>query len=463
MNQATVQPATGAPDIPAARPWKLALLWLAGLGPFFYLSYGLANYLAAQAAAHGQVPSVVFGWEHGIPFVPWTIYPYWSINAFYALSVFLAVNRQQLHRHGLRLLTAQIIAVTCFILWPLAFTFGAPAVEGAPALLFNALRGFDKPFNQAPSLHIALAVILWDWYRQFIHARWARGLLHGWTLLICVSVLSTYQHHFIDIPTGALLGVWCCWLWPVHGEKLPVQDMRQPTGKAIKLASLYGAGAVLCAAGAMRSTAWGLLWWWPALALLLVAANYAFLDARGFAMQPHGRMGWAARWLYAPYRVAAWINARLWTRGQALANEVLPGVWLGRLPSTSEWVAAGRPRIVSLCAELQAPHQADARCVPLLDLLPPTPDQLQQASRAIADMQKNVSHQAPPLWACCALGYSRSAAALATWLVDSGHCTNADEALACIRRVRPQVVLHTAHLHAVQQACAYAKPCQHLM
>ncbi len=47
---------------------------------------------------------------------------------------------------------------------------GSRRSTGAPALLFNALRGFDQPFNQAPSLHIALAVILWDWYRQFIPA-----------------------------------------------------------------------------------------------------------------------------------------------------------------------------------------------------------------------------------------------------------------------------------------------------
>ena len=37
--------------------------------------------------------------------------------------------------------------------------------------MFDALAGFDKPFNQAPSLHIALLVILWELY-----ARQARGV-----------------------------------------------------------------------------------------------------------------------------------------------------------------------------------------------------------------------------------------------------------------------------------------------
>src|SRR4051794_28807079 len=186
-----------------ARPWRRALAWLAFLGPLFYATYGLAN---AWASSRPDVPSVVFDWEHHVPFWPWTIFPYWTINVFYAVSFFVAKDRHALDRHGARLLTVQVLAVACFVLWPLRFVFGQPDVTGAPAFLFEALRGFDRPFNQAPSLHIALAVILWDWYRRLFTARWARAVLNVWTLLICASVLTTWQHHFIDLPTGALLG-----------------------------------------------------------------------------------------------------------------------------------------------------------------------------------------------------------------------------------------------------------------
>jgi hypothetical protein len=160
-----------APSWPQ-RSWRRAAAWLAALAPFFYLSYGLANH---SAAGRKSVPSIVFDWEAGIPFWAWTIFPYWSINVFYGLSLFLCRTRHELDRHGCRLLTAQVVAVSFFIATPLAFTFGQPPVDGAAGWLFAALRGFDKPFNQAPSLHIALAVILWDLYRRLITPGWARA------------------------------------------------------------------------------------------------------------------------------------------------------------------------------------------------------------------------------------------------------------------------------------------------
>ena len=43
--------------------------------------------------------------------------------------------------------------------------------------------GFDKPYNQAPSLHIALLVVLWVCYARYASGAW-RWLLHGWFALI---------------------------------------------------------------------------------------------------------------------------------------------------------------------------------------------------------------------------------------------------------------------------------------
>jgi membrane-associated phospholipid phosphatase len=200
--------ACGAPAEP--RPWRRSLAWLAFLGPFFFLTYGFANWAATRRL---DVPSLAFGWESDIPFWAWTILPYWSIDLLYGLSLFACATRRELDAHARRLLTAQVIAIACFLLVPLRFSFERPAAAGVAGLLFDALAGFDQPFNQLPSLHIALAAILWALYARKLHGV-ARRAMEAWFLLICGSVLTTYQHHFIDIPTGLLLGALCIWAWP---------------------------------------------------------------------------------------------------------------------------------------------------------------------------------------------------------------------------------------------------------
>lgn len=434
-----------------ARPWRRALGWLALLGPLFYLSYGTANHLAA---ARDAVPSIVFGWERHIPFWDWSIFPYWSVNAFYAASLLLARSRHELDRHGARLLTAQAVAVLCFIALPLRFSFGQPEAQGAAGWLFAALRSFDQPYNQAPSLHIALALILWDLYRRPIHGRAARWLLHGWTLAICVSVLTTYQHHFIDIPTGALLGVLCIWAWPLERQVSMARAWRcSADAHRRRLALRYAAGAALLVALTVVLTprVGAVVWWllWPALSLALVALNYLGLGARGFQMDASGRMAWPARVLLAPYRAAAGFNAWCWTRHLPPLREVLPGVSVGSLPRLVPARAGSRPAtLVSLCAELQAPPATPCLCLPWLDLVPASPAALRRAAALI----ERAVHRGDPVIVGCALGWSRSVAALACWLTRSGRAAHTEAALAQLQRAHPQMVLGSDWLRALHQA-----------
>lgn len=422
------------------RPWKQAAVWLACLAPFFYLSYGFANHLASQRIG---VASVVFDWERHVPFVAWTIVPYWSINLFYGLSLFLCRTRDELHAHGRRLLTAQLVAVSCFLLFPLGFTFTRPPTDGIPGLFFTALTSFDKPFNQAPSLHIALLIVLWDLYRRLLPARF-HGLLHGWSWLIAVSVLTTYQHHFIDIPTGALLGLFCLWLWPLDGPS-PLRTMhatRDPRRR--RLALRYALGAAACFA----SAAWlgGAALWlcWPGTALVLVALNYALFDAAGFQKDAQGRPSFATRWLLMPHRLGAWINSRLWTRREPPAVRVAAGVMLGRMPTTREAKRLGITHVVDLSAELSSPRDVVVRAVPMLDLVVPDAQGLRIAAEAI-EAQRLAAGDTGTVLVCCALGYSRSAAATAAWLLHTGRSERVDDAIERLRRERPNLVLHDAH------------------
>lgn len=416
-------------------PWRRGLVWLAILGPFFFLSYGFANW---WTASHGTPGSVVFGWEKHIPFVAWTIIPYWSIDLFYGLSFLLCRHRQEVDRHALRILSAQIVSVACFIAFPLRFTFERPATSGLSGWMFDVLAGFDQPFNQAPSLHISLLVILWLFYARRFTSPW-RWIVHVWASLIALSVLTTYQHHFFDVPTGALAGAFCLWLWPSR-QPSPLTQLRYTTAPARRrLATYYLLGCVACAllAGLGGAALWLI---WPAIALGAVAFIYAFVGPEGF-QKDGGSLSWGATLLLAPYLAGAWINSRLWTRKHPQPDEIADGVWLGRLPSQAEISQRRFAAVLDVSAELPMPAKVRHYVnMGWLDLVPPSRDQLTTAAYQIARLRRK-----GPVLVCCALGYSRSASAVAAWLLATGRAASVDDALDHIAASRSGVVLHEAH------------------
>jgi protein-tyrosine phosphatase len=421
--------------------FRRAVLWLVFLAPFFYLTYGTANWLASQRE---HVGSIVFGWEHHVPFLAWTIIPYWSINLFYGLSLAINSTTRGVDRLAGRYLTAQLVAVACFILFPLTATFVRPATDGGlSGYLFAVLGGFDKPFNQAPSLHIALLVIIWDHIRHQL--RGPLGLLwHLWCLLIGASVLTTWQHHFIDIPTGALLGLFALWLFPRNGV-LPFAGARltrEP--RARRLALIYGlASALLLAAawfGAYLSPLW-LTLLWPSLALAIVAFGYVTDNPSVFQKSADGSVSLASCWLVMPYRAGARINIWAWTRALPPTIAIADGIHLGRFPTAAE---ADRFRtVVDLAAELPRPNGAASHWIslPMLDLIPPQTEPLAAAANAI-----ETARQSGPVLVCCALGFQRSAGAVAQWLVETGRARDLNDAQAMLARSGRPVHLHIGAL-----------------
>jgi len=420
--------------------WKRGVLWLLFLGPFFFLSYSFANWVSGQRS---DVGVIVFAWESYIPLLPWTIIPYWSIDLLYGLSFLLPKTRREMDRHALRLLTVQIICVACFLLWPLTISFVRPELSGVFGGMFDVLMGFDKPFNQAPSLHIALLVVLWTRYAVYTPPRW-QPLLHLWFALIAVSVLTTWQHHFIDLPTGALVGFFCLWLWPTTGASpfSRAQLTTDPQRRRLALYYLLGASLLTALGVVIGGTALWLLW--PALSLAMVGLNYLLLGAQGFQKRANGQLSIGALGLFAPYVLAAWINSRWWTRRAPQPVLVTDDVWLGRFPAASDLFNAAA--WVDMCAELPvAAHSKPYRNFALLDLTLPTTELCRAAGQAIEELRQQGS-----VLVYCALGYSRSATAIAAWLLLTKRCADSAEALACLRQVRPDVVLTAAHLAVLQ-------------
>lgn len=416
--------------------FRRAAFWLLFLGPFFYLSYGTANWLASL---RHEVPNLAFEWENHIPFIAWSIVPYWSVNLFYVIALFVSETPEQVDRQAKRYLTAQVIAVLCFIAFPLTATFEKPETTGLPGFMFTVLGGFDKPFNQAPSLHIALLIIIWDQIHRILGKR-MRVAWHIWCLLIGISVLTTFQHHAVDIPAGALLGLFALWLFPRNMPSPLANFHMTSVPKARRLGFYYLTGAILfivLGIHGLTITGYAIFWLWPALSLAIVACAYFSMNAGVFQKQTDGTVSLASRWLLIPYRVFARLNVFFWTR--KLPSHVALGnhVFLGRFPRASEMHRF--TTVIDMAVEMVPPrHSVEWKSFGTIDLLAPSIEKVQLASRSVEAARPH-----GPVLICCALGFQRSATVAADWLVATGRVKNVKEAETLIRSKGWPVHLHS--------------------
>ena len=407
------------------------LILLAGLSIFFFTSYNLTNWYTANLS---DVGSLFFSWESLIPLWPWTIVPYWSIDLMYGLAILLASSKQSLKILCLRLFSAQIICITCFLIFPLKFSFERPNLDGFLSLWFDVLMGFDKPFNQAPSLHITLLVILWQFYNCYFQSKFNQLLLHVWCFLIALSVLTTWQHHFFDVPTGLWAGCFCIWLWPENGMT-PLKS--KSYAKQYTWSGIYFLLFLLSLSLAIYIGGIGLWLLWLAGAFVLVSANYLLFGATGFQKQANGHFPFAITILYLPYFAIMWLNSRLWTLKNKPADFIMDNVYLGRIASHNTLQTKRIVSIVDLCAELPiGQFNGYYSLIPVLDMTPLSIKQCQLAAETIDQFQKQGS-----VLVCCALGYSRSATAVIAWLLLTKRAANVEDAITKVKTARCSVVI----------------------
>jgi membrane-associated phospholipid phosphatase len=196
-----------------------ALLASAGLSILFLVVYGGCNWITARRPGVG---TFYFEWEQWIPFVPFMILPYMSIDLFFVAAPFLCRTEKELSIFVKRVAAAILAAGICFLLFPLRFAFPRPHADGWLGAIFNWFRGLDAPYNLLPSLHAALMLILVDVY--FRHTRGLiRAAIIAWFSLIAVSPVLTYQHHVVDIAGGVVLAACCFWLFEKRFSS-PPQD-----------------------------------------------------------------------------------------------------------------------------------------------------------------------------------------------------------------------------------------------
>ena len=407
-----------------------ALVVSVGLSVLFLIVYGGCNWITARRA---NVGTFYFGWERKIPFLPLFILPYMSIDFFFVVAPFLCRTDRELSILAKRIAAAIIVAGICFLLFPLRFAFPRPQADGWPGAFFDWFRGMDAPYNLLPSLHAAFTLILIDVY--FRHTcGFNRAAMMTWFVLIALSPVLTYQHHLIDIVGGFVLAGYCFYFFRDSPHAPPVVANR-------RIGSYYLAvAAVVLIMGAIF---WprGSLLLWPAIALGIVSIAY-FRAGPIIFHKTEGKLPWSTRFVLAPCLLGQYLSL-LYYRSQCRSwDKVTPQIWIGGIlgcRSANKALRSGIVAVLDLSAEFSEAkpfRKTNYRNIPVLDLTAPTQAQLMEISNFIGNHSRNGA-----VYVHCKIGYSRSAAAVAAYLIMSGKVKTAEEAFAMIRRVRPSVVI----------------------
>ena len=227
------------PALEAKSTTKERFVWMLFMGITFFLLYGAANQYAGITAPH---PSLWMMWEKDIPFVPAFIVPYMSSDLMFVIAFFMPYTRLELRILAARVLLILLVSVSIFIFFPLQFSFDKPPIDSY-TFLFGLLEA-DLPFNQLPSLHIAFAIVLWASMRTYLKPLWLKVFVGLWFWLIVLSTLFVYQHHFIDLPTGALLGFLAVYL--IREERFLGLTRGFTTPRSLKMGLYYLGVSIVC-------------------------------------------------------------------------------------------------------------------------------------------------------------------------------------------------------------------------
>jgi protein-tyrosine phosphatase len=420
--------------------WRWSLVHTIALSLLFLVVYGGTSWITSLRT---DVGTWYYAWERYIPFVPLMIIPYMSIDLFFAAAPFLCRSQSELKLLSRRITLAILVAGCCFLIYPLKLAVARPVVAGWLGVVWSWFVGMDRPFNLLPSLHIALRTILAQHYARYTFGM-LRPMTSVWFSLIGFSTLLTHQHHVVDVIGGFILGAACFYLVTEMPLRLP---MVRNTRVGLQYAALDAALVALCA----LTWPWGAILIWPIVAVSIVLAGHFFIGPSIFRKQL-GRIPFSARVVLAPVLAAEYLSWMYYKRQCRPWDEVVPGIWIGRRLTDAEAreaVQQGVTAVLDLSDTFSEakPFLQLAYChLPVLDLTAPTALQLIDA---VAFIERNVS--AGIVYVHCKIGYSRSAAVVAAWLLATGGAGSLEDAISHLRSRRPSIVIRPEIREALQE------------
>jgi membrane-associated phospholipid phosphatase len=197
--------------------WRngLLCLLLAGLTVLTSQVYTFLN--------HG--PAVLFlktPLDELLPVVPFFVIPYLSLAPLLILTllVFL-LSRTRLF---------QVFCLALIATWLVSYGFYAflqtevirPVLTGSGTFTswINWVYSVDQPFNDFPSLHTSLSILMAVYWLRFKRRIGIVAVI--WTVLIVASTLLVKQHYLADLVAGGLLAWGVAW----YTRRFPGQEKR---------------------------------------------------------------------------------------------------------------------------------------------------------------------------------------------------------------------------------------------
>ncbi|MDP9005025.1 MAG: dual specificity protein phosphatase family protein, partial [Verrucomicrobiota bacterium] len=203
---------------------------------------------------------------------------------------------------------------------------------------------------------------------------------------------------------------------------------------------------------------WGVLLLWPAVSLGLVASAY-FGSGPAIFRKYKGRLHWSARLALAPCLLGQRLSLLYYQRQCRPWDKVTPQVWIGRQLTQTEAASAARlgvTAVLDLTAEFceTKPFRSLAYCnIPILDLTAPSTEQMREMATFIEEQSGR-----GVVYIHCKIGYSRTAAAVAAYLLQTGKAHSVPEALALLHHLRPAIVVRREVSSALSEFAAFLSP-----
>lgn len=369
----------------------------------FVTLYMLAQY---YAISRDMQWSYVLKIDHHIPFLEWLIIPYATSALFFVLVFYWVQTKAEYKLLVKRMLWVTVSAFIGFILVPIQFTFQRPDISFLfTKPVFAFIQAWDTSYNQAPSLHVAYAIIFWSVARKRFTSL-TKTFIGIWLFLVIISTAFVYQHHTTDILSAIFLCLIIFYLNP---------DQENTLYKNIKIGLVFLAfGTFSLYFTFLFLNMWSYLLVWICITLFYVGSSY-ITNNNYFIKNKKGHIPLWKSILFFPYILTYQI---LWLFNSyykpVKVTELLSGFFIGPYLSNNQAKKEFNNKkviVFDLCTEIAENKLFKNNCTyifyPLLDIA--TTD-IVSLNHIVDNILNYYIHKDTNqiIYLHCAMGYSRS-------------------------------------------------------